>query len=302
MTRSILFRLFAAALFAAAMSVLAPPADAASGRIGVTVGGQVRSAFVIERYRAKRKLRPTIIVLGDSGRASAATRRGLRFNAFKRRGGVLVYAEAAGAQWNVGAGGAAASEVAYLRALITRLRRNSLSDPRRIYLVGVGSGGIVALQAACREGRLFAGVAAALASLPKDQSAKCAPARPTNVMLIAGDADKKMPFAGGPANLNGFKGDVAPVEETVQAFARAAACSGKVLRSELPNRDRTDGSRVALERQSGCKARVGLARVRGGGHFLPTRTLAGQPSTRPVVRGQNRDVATTDLISSFFRF
>lgn len=294
--RFIQLRLLAAAALAGAFFLMAPAADAASGRISVKVGDQTRSAFVVERYRAKRKLRPTIIVLGDAGRVSTAARRGLRFQNFTQRGGVLVYAEAIGGKWNVGPEGAAASEVEFLRALISHLRRNSLSDPRRIHLVGVGSGGIVALQAACGEARLFAGVTAALASLPDGQSEKCAPSRPTNLMVIAGDADKQLPFAGGPAELSSFKGNVAPVEQTVQAFARAAGCSGSPVRATLPDRNRADSSRVVTETQSGCKARVRLVRVQGGGHFLPGAGLPGRP-----VRGQNRDVATTSLITSFFQ-
>jgi len=64
----------------------------------------------------------------------------------------------------------------------------------------------------------------------------------------------------------------------------------------LPDRDRTDASRIVFEKQSGCKAPVRLVRVQGGGHFLPTQTFA-----RPATRGQNRDVTTTSLITSFFR-
>lgn len=296
MKTAALLRVAAALPLAAALYFSAAPAEAASGRVTVKVGDQTRTAFVTERYRTKRKLRPVIIVMGDAARASTASRRGLRFQNFIRRGGVLVYAEAAGGKWNIGAEGAADSEMAYIKALIAQLRRNSLADPRRIHVVGVGSGGIVALQAACSEARLFAGVVAALASLPNGQPATCKTERPTNVMLIAGDADKQLPFAGGQADLNSFKGVTAPVEETVQAFASGAACSGKPARTDLPDRNRNDASRVVVERQSGCKARVQLVRIQGGGHFLP-----GQAFARPAVRGQNRDVTTTGLITSFFR-
>lgn len=296
MTRSLLVRLLLAYPVAAAMYLAAPAAEAASGRISLKVGEQTRSAYVVERYRSKRKLRPTIIVLGDSPRFSTASRRGLRFQNFTQRGGVLVYAEAPGGKWSFGADGAAASEVAYLKALIAQVRRNSLADPRRIYVVGVGSGGVVALQAACSDARLFAGVTAALASLPKDQPAKCELSRPTNLMLIAGDADKQLPFGGGIADLHSFKGEVAPVEETIQAFAKGAGCSGKVVRADLPDRDRSDSSRLLIERQSDCKARVRLVRVQGGGHFLPAQSIV-----RPASRGQNRDASTTVLITSFFR-
>ncbi len=290
------FRISAGLLVAAALYVCGPTAQAASGRMTLKVGEQTRSAFVTERYRSKRKLRPTIIVLGEGARSSPASRRGLRFADFTRRGGVLVYAEPAGANWNIAADGSATGEIAYLRALVAKLRSDSLADPRRIYLVGTGAGGIVALLAACRDGRLFSGVSAALASLPKEQAANCAPARALSAMLIAGDADPLLPFAGGPANLRGYRGEVAPVATTIGVFARAASCAAQPARSELPDRDRSDKSRIVVERFSGCRAPVRLVRVEGGGHFLPTQTAGGAG-----ISGQNRDASSTGLILSFFR-
>lgn len=294
--RQLSVRLLAGLIAAVALHLCATPAEATSGRVTFKVGEQTRSAFVTERYRTKRKLRPTIIVLGEGARSSPAARRGLRFTDFTRRGGVLVYAEPVGAGWNIAADGSAASELAYLRALVAKLRSNSLADPRRIYLVGTGSGGIVSLLAACRETRLFAGVSAALASLPKDQLANCAPARPISAMVLAGDADALVPFAGGSANLRGFRGEVAPVESTIGVFARAASCSAQSVRAEIQDRDRNDGSRIVMERFAGCRTPVRLVRVEGGGHFLPAQTAAGA-----AVAGQNRDASATGLMLAFFR-
>ncbi|MBX9759110.1 MAG: phospholipase [Beijerinckiaceae bacterium] len=296
MIQSIRFRFAAGLLVAAAFYLGAPGAEAASGRLTFKVGDQMRSAFVTERYRTKRKLRPAIIVLGESPRASPAARRNLRFLDFTRRGGILVYAEPAGGNWNIASDGGAPGEVAYLRALVAKLRSDSLADPRRIYLFGVGSGGMVALQAACREARLFAGVAGALTSLGKEQAAACAPSRPVSAMLLAGDADAVLPFNGGKASLRGFSGEVAPVEETARAFARAAFCSGPPVRAEIADRDRADASRIVIDRFPGCRARVSVVRVQGGGHFLPVQTAGGA-----TIAGQNRDASTTALILSFFR-
>jgi len=283
--------------FALAFAASAPgPASAASGRITFKVADETRSAVVTERYRSKRKLRPAIIVLRDQGRGVlGAPPRELRFREFARKGGVLVYADAPGG-WKLGPAGDAAAEVAYLRALVQHLRTASRADPRRIYLVGVGAGGVVALQAACTDSRLFAGVAAGLASLPPESVARCSPAQPVSTLLIAGDADKRAPFAGGTADLAGFSGLLAPVADVAGVFARAAGCGPRTLRSDVPDRDRADGTRVTLERYAGCKARVQVVRVLGGGHFMPTLTTAA-----PRTPGQNRDIGSAGLILSFFQ-
>jgi len=151
-TSVLLLGSFALGLFLAASAPA--PSLAASGRVTFKVGDSTRSAIVTERYRSKRKLRPAIIVLREPARPQNI-RRGLRFQDFAKRGGVLVYADAAGG-WRLGPNGEAADEVAYLKALVDRLRTASRADPRRIYLVGVGAAGVVALQAACAEPRLFA--------------------------------------------------------------------------------------------------------------------------------------------------
>ncbi|MDB5569092.1 MAG: phospholipase/carboxylesterase [Hyphomicrobiales bacterium] len=291
------FRLpaLAAALLLGAASLNVAPAQAASGRIVFKVGDTLRSAVLVERSRLKRKLRPVLIVFHNGTRTASLARRGLRFDRFATNGGVLVYADAPAGAWNIGADGKATAELAYVNALVRRLVADSLGDPRRIYLVGVGSGGIVALQAACRDGKSFAGVSALLAGLPPDELAACAPAHPLATMLVAGTADKRVPFEGGVADLPDYKGPMASAEATIGAFAQANGCGPKRGRTEAPDRDRADGSRAIIEAYPSCKAPVRLVRIEGGDHFAPSRT------TGTRTPGQNRDVSSTNLVLSFFR-
>jgi len=116
------------------------------------------------------------------------------------------------------------------------------------------------------------------------------------MLLIAGDADPRVPFGGGVADLPGYAGPLAPAPEVAGAFARAAGCGPRTVRFDVPDRDRGDGSRVVVERFAGCKSRVHIARVQGGGHFLPTLSAAA-----PRAPGQNRDVGAAGLILSFFQ-
>jgi polyhydroxybutyrate depolymerase len=270
-------------------------AHAATGRLTFKVGDTVRSAVIVERSRLKRTLRPVLIVLHNGTRTASLARRGMRFDRFASNGGVLVYADTPAGLWNVGSDGAAAVEIAYLQALVRRLVSDSLADPRRIYLVGVGAGGIVALQAACKDGKSFAGVSALLAALPPEAAASCNPGRPVPTLLVAGTADKRTPFEGGMADLPDYSGPVASADATIAAFAKAAGCGLARVRTEAPDRDRADGSRVVVEQYPGCKAPVRLVRIEGGGHFAPSRTTGVRTA------GQNRDVSSTSLVLSFFR-
>ena len=82
-------------------------------------------------------------------------------------------------------------------------------------------------------------------------------------------------------------------------FAAANDCSTQRSSHEFPDRDLDDGSRVVMERLSGCKHMVELVRVEGGGHTLPgrpTRADRGQS-----VGALNRDVNASRLIMEFIR-
>lgn len=263
-------------------------AAAADGPISFRVGDERRSAYVVERARLRRQPRPVIIVVPSAPRSSPLTRgRGPRFDEFANLGGIVVYADPPR--------GRIAADLDYIRSLVRVVSARRLVDPRRIHLVGYSSGGVLALQAACRDGKLFAGVAAILASLPTDAVAGCAPGKALPTMLLGGTADKLMPYGGGGATLVDFKGSVAGAEASLAPFAQAAGCSEKRTRS-VQDREKSDGSRVVIEQFDGCKAIVRLVRVEGGGHIAPARISRG-----PRIAGENRDISTTRTVLNAFR-
>ncbi len=275
---------------------LAPqaPAAAASGRIVFTVDGVERSAFLVEKARLRRKTRPVIILLQDAARNAPIWRRALRFERFAENGGIFVHAEPLDGVWTFSAADGAAREIAYLRRLVEEVASNALADRSRVYLVGVGSGGAVALQAVCGAGG-YAGVAAILTSLSPDALEACRPAKPIPALFIAGAADKRVPIDGGMGDLPGYAGPLASVEAVANVFAKASACAPRRVRSELPDRDRGDGSRVVAESFSGCAEPVRLLRIVGGGHVPPVRAAGAR------IQGQNRDVSTSRTVLTFFK-
>ncbi|HEY8579574.1 MAG TPA: hypothetical protein VIL72_06780 [Beijerinckiaceae bacterium] len=282
-------------LLMAAAAFAPGAAQAATDRITFKVGDERRSATISERARLKRQLRPVLIVLPTtSGRNATLARRSARFEQFANRGGILVQAEPLKGAWRPGPDGVAA-ELDYLRALVREVTSRTLANPRRIYIVGVGGGGMVALQAACRDARLYAGVTAILAALPEPAAAACAPGKALPAQLVVGTADKNVPIGGGPSGVAEYKGSFASAEASLAPFAAAAGCSDKRTRTPLADRDRNDASRVVTEQYEGCKAPIRIARIEGGGHVLPS--LAGGQR----VTGQNRDVSVRGLTLSFFR-
>lgn len=94
---------------------------------------------------------------------------------------------------------AGVDDVAYLRAVIARLRTAGVGA---IFVSGISNGGMMAHRAGCELAPLingFAAVAGALAlpSLEAGEVLRCRPARPLDVLLIHATNDENLPYTGG---------------------------------------------------------------------------------------------------------
>ena len=294
------FPRFAVRVALAAGLVCAPLAAAlaASGRITIESGGVKRSAYIVEHARLKRSLRPTVIVLhGQAGNGLRVRRYlGIEEN-LKSQSVVTVYPDAVDGHWNVGEGGE--KDVRFIRDLAEKLISDGIADKRRIFGVGSATGGILAMRIGCQDAGPYAGVSSLITLMPAADAANCKPSKPLPFMLLAGTADPRVPFGGGKADLVEYRGEVVSADQTIAPFAQAAGCSGQRTRSELPDRDPNDGSKVLLELFQGCKVPIELIRIEGGGHTLPGRPRINERGL--AVGAHNNDVNATRLILDFLR-
>ena len=275
------------------------PAGAFTGRLSIDVAGQKRSAVMVEPERLKRSPRTVVIVLhGATNGSGRRIQSNLGLDEFLRaNGAVAVYPDAIDGGWNV-TGGPGPDDPAFLRALAAKLVADGIADRRKIFLVGASTGGMLALRVGCQAPDYLAGVGALIAGLPATLAASCKPA-PSAFFLMNGTANPLAPWQGGKANLGGFKEDILSAEATLALFAAANGCASQRVAREYPDRDPTDGSRVVVERLSGCKHVVELVRVEGGGHTLPGRPARSDRGQS--VGAQNRDVNISGLIVAFLR-
>ena len=284
---------------AGAQTIPSDPAQAVTGRLTVEAGGQKRTAIFVEPERLKRSPRTAIIVLHGANNGSG--RRVQNYlgldESVRSAGSVVVYPDALEGGWNV-TGDAGPDDPAFLRALAAKLVADGVADRRKIFLIGVSTGGMMALRVGCQSPDYLAGVGALIAGLPTKLMEGCKPP-PLAFLLLNGTANPLIPYQGGPVRLQGFKLEVVSAEATLAPFAAANECSSQRSVHELPDRDLDDGSRVIIERLIGCKHMVELVRVDGGGHTLPgrpTRSDRGQS-----VGALNRDVNVSRLIAEFIR-
>lgn len=263
--------LLAAFCFSSLVFCNAAPASAAV-KLTMELGGQKRTATVIERGRLKLARRPLIIVLHSANSHGGRVRGRLGLEqAANSAKPFFVYPDAIDGHWGAAAGPAADRDLTFLRDLVARFVNEGTVDRKKIFIVGLGSGGAMAYRAACAGlGQPLAGLAILLSSAPADL-AECAPTRPTAYFAIVATADPLAPFGGGATSFKDAKYDALSGDAALMIFAKAAGCEAKKEPTLIPDRDPSDGTRAFVDRFSGCKAPVEQVRIEGGGHHIPGR-------------------------------
>ncbi len=288
------------ALALAALAAAPEPAAAASGRVSIQSGGVTRTAVLIEHRRLKQARRSLIIVLrGGHHEKGRRLRRNLAFEEMASSGSVLVYPDPVGGRWSVGPGADAARDATFIRDLIAKLISDRIVDRRKVFIVGISSGGFAAFRSVCDDPSMFAGAAMLITAMPADLAATCKPSRPLPLMMIAGTADPAIPYAGGATNLPDAKINVISADATLAIFGKAAGCGEGHATTPIPDRDPHDGTRAYLDKLNGCKVPVEMLRVEGGGHSVPGHlSEGGEIASRGP---HNKDFEAARTVWDFFR-
>jgi polyhydroxybutyrate depolymerase len=214
------------------------------------VDGRARS-YTLHAPPGGTRERPLVLVLhGGGGSAdSAASQTGFSAVA-DREGFVVVYPDGTDRPrqllnglgrpgfltWNAGACCGFAMEnrvddVAFLRALVTRLARSHAIDRGRVYATGLSNGGMMAYRLACEASELFAAVAVVSGVVVTQP---CTPREPVAVLHIHGSADANVPLAGGVGARSLTRTAFPPVAETIALWVRADGCAAEPRLTQLP--------------------------------------------------------------------
>jgi polyhydroxybutyrate depolymerase len=268
-------RFLVLALTALAALLFFPPSPAsAAARLSIESGGLSRSAVVVLRDRLKLRRRPLVIVLHRGGGMGAHIRRRLGLEEVAESNKpIFVYPDAINGVWPALPGADADRDVKFLHDLVEHFVRQGAVDPRRIFVVGVSSGGVFAYRAVCAGiGRPLAGLATLISAMPADL-ANCAPG-PVAYVAVSNLSDPRIPFAGGKATLTEASFDALPAESAFALFARNNGCDARREDKPFPEhepRGATKFVRGSILTYTGCKAPVELIRVDRGGHRISGR-------------------------------
>jgi polyhydroxybutyrate depolymerase len=216
--------------------------------------------------------------------------------AAKRRGFAAVFPRGIDLLWNDGRSAAWASEaddVGFLRRLARLIIARGTADPARLYLVGVSSGGMMALRMLCEAPESFAGAGIIIASMPTEVGAGCRLRRPMPVIMFNGTADTLIPYGGGEVGFSSLQGSVWPVERTAVFLARQNGCE-PLSKQVVAGGSAPDAIRVVRLDWGRCEGSVTLYRVEGGGH-----QVYGHTNFFPLFLGPGTSqVSAPDVIMS----
>ena len=284
--------------FGASFICGAAPASAAA-RLTIESGGISRSAVVVLRDRLKMRRRPLIIVLHRAGGLGARVRHGLGLEEVAQSSGpIFAYPDAINGAWPANPGPDADRDLRFLRDLVDHYVNEGAVDPRKIFLVGVSSGGAFAYRAACAGiGHQVAGLATLISAMP-DDLANCAPSAPLAYMSVNGQSDPLVPYAGGKTTFSQAVFNSLPAEGALAIFAKINGCGARRDDRPIADRDKRDHSRAYVLSYSGCKAPVEMIRVDGGGHRIPGRKADPQIE---AAGGANNDFDASRAVWEFLK-
>jgi polyhydroxybutyrate depolymerase len=114
-------------------------------------------------------------------------------------------------------------DLAYLRGVLSDVKRRYAVDPRRVYALGVSNGGFMAHRWACSANdlRAFASVSG-MGPGPGDPA--CAPPAPVDVLQSHGDADAVIRYEGG----SGVRGDYPSARASLEPWLKINRCGSSV--------------------------------------------------------------------------
>jgi polyhydroxybutyrate depolymerase len=201
-------------------------------------------------------------------------------------------------RWVTGRATERPDETAFLDAVVARVIAEAQGDPARVYVVGVSSGGSMALRLACAPNQPFAAYAAVLATAAAEAMPACVRQRPVSLLLLASTTDPTVPYRGGAGDA---PGEQLSAPETALAFAERDRC-GTRTETPLPHADAASPSTVALIRYADCAegSAVLFYRVDGSGHSVPSRRPP-EPGNWRENGARNTDLETSQAVWDFFR-
>lgn len=194
-------------------------------------------------------------------------------------------------------------DVGFIEALIDELVDSGQADARRVYVMGVSKGGMMAFRLAAELAPKLAAFSAVLASMPRNSQCP-PPQRPLSALFIASQADPLVRYAGGSFWKNRRQsGEMLGIEASVDVWRQLAGLTGEAHvqpLTPLGKGHKTSATRLTWgDRPQDLQ--VSLIRIDRGGHVEPSPTRRYPIWIQWLVGAQSADVETAEVAWAFFR-
>lgn len=289
-------------------AVQTAPPPATPGRVTNAKDVLLSSGGTQRRYRLHLPMfqgtgpRPLIVALHSGGSSPQSMEYSIGLDAVADRLGLfVVYPEAIGGYWNNGrpnsvkrSGGI--DDTQFIVDVVNNAEKKEVIDKKRVFVIGHGDGGIMAMNIAAQRAESFRGVAvigAQQVNLPGQPR----PKTPMSALFIHGNADPVFPWRGSTVKDGG---PLTSVDQTVKSYQVLNGLgSAKPTVTAMPNRDPMDGTTVtrSVWGPSPKGFVVSVYTVIGGGSPWP----GGEVVTRnQAARGRtSRDLDAANVVGHF---
>lgn len=164
-------------------------------------------------------------------------------------------------------------DVKYILEVVAAAKKEFNVDEKRIYVVGIATGGFMASRLACEKPELFRGVVSLAGGTFSDAS-RCRPkSGETNVLLVHGTDDHTVPIDGG-VNARGIPFPSA--DDSFSTLGKAMECANVVAKGmdTLPADGNSVEVRVAKAKYDRCENNVDVEqwKLNGVDHFIERET------------------------------
>jgi len=237
-----------------------------------------------------------------------------------RHGFIAVYPNAINRHWNDGRKSELYAEhdrtiddVAFIKAVIERVSKEYSIQSKQVFVTGASNGGFMTQRMAIDESQIFAAGGVIIASMGEPLKNSFKPKLPVSMLYMNGTEDPLVPYNGGEVRVELFpelaklsrrpkksRGKCTSTDEAVALWVKKNGLKQKPVVTQLPDKDRSDGSQVELSLWEGGKkgTAVALYKIVGGGHTLPGGI---QYLPEKIVGKTNRDIDGFEVIWQFFK-
>lgn len=286
-----------------------PGLDCGEGAVtdchAMTAGGLGRTYLLHVPASYQRGAGALVIALHGVGQTAQRFARVSQLNdEADAQGFAIVYPNAAFAslsqvpEWNVyfstSFGPNPPDDIAFLRQLIQRLNGELSPDPKKIFVVGLSNGGLIAHRVALDMGDVVAAAAVVAGAVATSRSIDALPAAvsPVSMLMIHGDNDDMIPCCG--------LRTVATLDDSFDYWAGPRGNGCAVVSTTQPMCDAVETpSNIGEKRASQCRegTEVQFYKLFGGRHgrYQGALNVAGQEAYNPAFNATT-GVTLNDII------